>query len=117
MENNIQKKTYEVKTNEWFIEDETDEVMNIETFIDDKGGKKKRCTLSDGRIAESRKLKGKDSNMIKRITNNDVNKIQDAVTALSTKISDKDIVLEDLQELWFSDYTKLNAMAASLNFM
>lgn len=105
------------KTNEWFFEDEADTALKIETFIDDKGDKKKRTVLRDGRTAESRMLKGKDSNMIKRISGNDSSKIQDAVAAFSTRINGKDIIIEDLEDMAFSDYTKILAMAASINFI
>jgi hypothetical protein len=110
-------KFYESKCDTWFTEDETDDAMGIETFLHNDGGISKRCKLKDGRQVVCHSLKGKDSVNIKRITGGDSSKVQDAVTALSTRIDDKPIVIEDLSELWFNDYTKVQMMCSSINFL
>lgn len=111
------QKTYEQKTNVWFFENEEDEAMGIETFSYPNGGISKRCKLKDGREAVSHLLKGKDRINIKRITGGKAEMVQDAVIALSTKIDGKAIVIEDIDELWFNDLTKIQSMASTINFM
>ena len=103
--------------NIWFTEDETDEAMGIETMHYDNGGVSKKCVLKDGRIVHTWLLNGKDRVMLKRITNGDSSKVQDAIIALSTTINDKALVIEDIDELWFNDLTKIQTMASSINFM
>lgn len=111
------KKVYETKVGEWFTESEKDEAMGIETMCYENGSLCKRCTLNDGRVAVSRLLKGKDRTYLSRITGGDSTKVQDAIVAMSTKINDKDLIIEDLDELWFNDFTKIQVMASSINFM
>lgn len=108
---------YTPKAGEWFTEDEGDEAMGVETFHYENGGKSKRCTLSTGAVAISRRLKGNSRIAITRIVGKDTNKIQDAVVAVSTKIDGKDIVMEDLDNLWYDDLMKVQTMAASINFL
>lgn len=105
------------KQNEWFIESEADETMGIETFHYDNGAITKRCKLKDGRVAVCHLLKGKDRVNISRITGGDASKAQDAIVALATKINDKPIVIEDMDNMWFNDFTKVQMMATSINFM
>ena len=101
----------------WFTEDETDEAMGIETMHYANGAIVKKCKLKDGRVAQSRLLKGKDRVMLKRITGDDSSKVQDAIIALSTTINEKPLIIEDIDDLWFNDLTKIQAMASSINFM
>lgn len=103
---------------DWFYADDNEKEMGIETIEYENGGKSKRVTLSDGRVAISRRLKGKDREQIKRLAGGDgAGKMQDAVIALSTKINDKDMVMEDLDTLWYDDVTKVQTIALSINFM
>lgn len=111
------KKAAEEKKEVWFFEGEEDQVMGIETINYENGGVSKRCKLKDGREAISHLLKGKDRVMLKRITGGEASKMQDAVVALSTKIDGKAIVVEDLDEMWFNDLTKVQSMATSINFL
>jgi hypothetical protein len=111
------KKVTEKKAETWFTEDESDEALGIETMHYENGSITKRCTLSDGRIAISHRLKGKDRELIRRITGGESSKVQDAVACLSTKIDDKAIVLEDLADMWFNDATKISTMASTINFL
>lgn len=108
---------YEPKVEDWFFEHEQDEDMGIETIHYANGGISKRCKLRDGRLAVSHLLKGKDIAIVKRITGGDSSKFQSAVVALSTKINDKSIVIEDVDELWFNDASKINTMASAINFL
>lgn len=105
------------KPGEFYFENEEDKTMGIETCDYENGSKVKRCTLSDGRIAISRRLKGKDRLLIKRLIGDQKERMEDAVTALSTKIDDKEIVFEDIDNLWFNDAMAIQTMATMLNFM
>ena len=98
-------------------EDDTDKAMGILTARYTNGGITKKTTLSDGRIAECRRLKGNSRVLIQRIIGNDESKVKDALTAVCTKIDGKEIVLEDLDSLWFNDLTTVQTMALSLNFL
>ena len=100
----------------WHFTSEEDKAMGIETCLYENGGISKRCTLSDGRTAVCRRLKGKDRSLIKRICGDQKDKFEDALIAVSTKIDDKDIVMEDLDALWFDDAMTLQTMATTLNF-
>lgn len=112
------KKTVEGPKKEvWFFESETDQTFGIETFLYENGGCSKRVKLKDGKEAVCRLLKGKDRVQLNRITNGEAGKMQDAITALSTTIDGKAIVLEDLDNMWFNDYTKVQMMAGSINFL
>jgi len=123
------KKTTEVKPEEnakvypikkadgWFIEDEGDEMMGIETMHYENGSIVKRCKLRDGRQAVSRLLKGKDRVLLNRIADGKQEKYRDAVIVVSTKIDEKQMIVEDLDEFWFNDLNKIQAMATSINFM
>lgn len=101
----------------WFYEDESDETMGIKTMTYPNGSKIKMAVLSDGRTAQCRKLKGKDQMAIQRITDGDKTKLQNALASIATKIDDKPIVVEDLDELWYPDYTKIIAMSSNINFL
>lgn len=100
---------------EWFYESDTDEVLGIETIIYENGGKCKRCTLSDGRVAQARRLKAKDAIAIKRITGNEEDKYKNAVICESTTIDDKKIIIEDIDEMWHDDYIRMSSMSL-INF-
>jgi len=101
---------------EWHTANEADAAMAIETCIYENGNISKRCTLSDGKVAICHRLKGKDRTLIKRLAGDDKNKFEDALIAVSTKIDGKDIVMEDLDALWFNDAMQLQTMATTLNF-
>ena len=105
------------KQNEWYTDSAADESMSIETFNYENGAITKRCKLKDGRLAVCHLLKGKDRTNIARITGGDATKTQDAIVALATKINDKPIVIEDMDNLWFNDFTRIQMMATSINFM
>lgn len=102
--------------NAWNFASKEDEAMGIETIVYENGGVSKRCKLSDGRTAICRRLKGKDRLIIKRVCGDQKDKFEDALIAVSTKIDDKDIVMEDLDNLWFDDAMTLQTMATTLNF-
>ena len=115
MENEVNK--YAPKIEEWFFEDEADEAMGIESIQYENGSRCKRAKLSDGRLAEVRRLKGKDHLMIQRIANNESGKFQSAAAAMSAKIDGKGVVVEDLENMWYNDFTKIISMSSSINFM
>jgi hypothetical protein len=100
---------------QWQFENDTDKELGIETITYPNGARSKRCKLSDGKEVVTRMLKGKDAKDIQRLTDKDAEKFQHAIIAVSTKIDDKAIVIEELDELWYADYTKILAMA-SINF-
>ena len=100
---------------EWKSETEEDKLFGIETKRYQNGQVMKRCTLSDGRIAEARRLKGSDGREVSRLTNGEQEKYQKAIIALSVTISGEAIVIEDLDAMWLDDVTKIT-MLASINF-
>lgn len=113
----VKSNPYEEKIGEDYTASEADEAMGIKTRKYENGSITKSCVLSDGRKAVCRRLRGKDRIIIKRIIGDNKERMEDAVIAVSTKIDDKDLVLEDIDELWFNDATVLQAMALSINFM
>lgn len=104
------------KKEDWQYADKEEEILGIQTLQYENGSLVKRCTLSDGKVAKCRQLKGKDRHMINRISAGERDKVQDAVIALSTQIDGKDIIIETLDDLKFVDYTKVSSMATTLNF-
>lgn len=115
-----ENQVYPEQKNTWYFDDKADKAMGIETYRYDNESISKRCTLSDGRKAVCRRLKGKDRHLINRLVENSTDKggtYKDAVTAVSTKIDDKDIVIEDLDSLWFNDLINIQTMASTLNFI
>lgn len=113
--NDLAKQEYEIKV--WYYESTDDEAMGIMTMRYENGSIVKRTTLKDGRVAICRQLRGVDRHIVNRVSGGDPKKQADAVTALSTKIDDKDIVIEDLDLLLYSDVQKIAVMSAMLNFM
>ncbi len=108
----------EIKTNEpqWATESESDRLFEIETKRYENGQILKRCKLSDGRVAESRRLKGNDGRQIKRLTDGKEEEYQSAVVVMCVTIDGKKVTIEEIQDLWLDDYTKL-IMLASANFL
>jgi hypothetical protein len=112
----VKKKTYPYPTQQGYTyENEEDEQLGIETARYDNGGVTKRKTLSDGRVATCRRLKGKDTIAIQRLIGGNAEKYQAAVTAQCTKIDEQELQIEDLEEMWMDDATAINLMA-SINF-
>lgn len=111
-----ENEAYPEQKNTWYFDSKTDEAMGVETYRYDNGGISKRCKLSDGRTAVAHRLKGKDRLIVKRACGNDKEKYEDALTAVCTKIDDKGMVMEDLDNMWFDDAMTLQTMAQQLNF-
>lgn len=111
------EKENETKPEVWVFEDADEETIGIETCHYPNGGKSKRYKLSDGREAISHKLKGKDSVAVSRMAGGDKDKYQAAVAATCTKVDGKPLVIEDLMEMYFNDFTKITNVASSLNFL
>lgn len=109
-----QKRTTPEKS-EWVFENEKDDLFKVETKRYDNGQVMKRCTLSDGRVAISRKLKGSDLKEVRRLTGGDSEKYQNAIVAKCVTLDDKPITIEEIDDLWMDDATKI-VMMASINF-
>lgn len=103
------------KEPKWFYEDDTDKELGIETLVSDGGNKSKRCTLTDGRIAVVQRLKARDLKMIRRQMGGEADKFQEAVIAASVTINNEKVIIEEMDDIWMDDYTKILAMA-SINF-
>lgn len=99
----------------WVFESEEDKLLGIETWQGATGEKEKRVSLSDGRTAVARRLKGKDAHFVQRHTDGNPEKFQDAIMALCITIDGEKIIMEELEEMWYDDFTKLQAIAA-INF-
>lgn len=100
---------------EWKFENDDDKQFGIQTWEGPKGEKQKRAKLSDGRIAIVKMLKGKDVKDVQRQTGGNTDKFQSAVLAMSLTVDDQKMVIEEIEELWFGDFTKLMTMA-TINF-
>lgn len=101
--------------NEWIFENETDKELGIETCHYENGQVCKRARLSDGRLAQSRKLKGADAKEINRIVSGNSEKYQLAIAAKCLMVDDKPVTVEDIEELWMDDYNTVMVLAA-VNF-
>jgi hypothetical protein len=105
----------ETNTPEWKIENDDDKTFGIETKRYPNGQIMKRCKLSDGRIAEAKRLKGSDAKEVSRLTGGEAEGYQDAIIAKCLTIDGKAIVPEDVQDMWMDDRTKVTMLAA-INF-
>jgi len=101
---------------EHVFEDANDEAMGIETISYPNGGKSKRVVLSDGRIAITRRVKGKDMIEAGKLAGQSVEKVNAAVAAVATKIDDQPLILDDLLNMWGMDFALISAMSNNLNF-
>lgn len=101
--------------NEWIFENETDKELGIETCHYENGQVCKRARLSDGRWAESRKLKGSDAKEINRIVAGVSERYQLAIAAKCLKLDDKPVTVEDIEDMWMDDYNTVMVLAA-VNF-
>lgn len=99
----------------WEFASEEDQVLGIETCRYENGQTLKRVKLSDGRIAIARRMKGKDAKFINRKTGGDTEKFQNAMASECVEIDGKKLTPEELDELWYEDYTNIMSIA-SVNF-
>lgn len=99
------------------FENEGDEVLGIQTKTYPNGNKVKQITLSDGRIATVRTLFGRDNVEITRRLDGKEEKYENALMSVAVKIDDKDLVIEDLDDIPFKDYNKIKIANSRLNFV
>lgn len=104
------------QTEKFIFENEDDKTLGIETANYDNGGKVKRITLSTGEIALVRKLKGSDMRQVDMITGTKRENALPALMAVATKINDRPIVMEELDNFWAPDYNKIKMAVTELNF-
>jgi hypothetical protein len=104
------------ETEKFIYEDEADKEMGVETASYENGGKVKRVTLSDGRVALVRRLKGRDMKQVEILTGNARENALPALMAVSTKVADRQLTLEEIEDLWAPDYNKLRLANVALNF-
>jgi len=112
-------KTYPTPPNSdgFFFEDETNEVMAIESQTYENGKEVRRVTLSDKRVAIVRQLTGKEMGTdVTRLIGKDQDNYQYAMVAVSTKIDDKGLTIEDVMEMLGKDYIKLQVANSQVNF-
>lgn len=112
------KEIKEVKQDEkeqWYFADEEDKASGIETIEYPNGGKSKRATLSGGKVAVMRRLKGFESVNAGKIAGEE-SKVYPAMIAVATKFDGVEILMEDVLNFWTNDYIKLQLMNQKLNF-
>ena len=105
-----------VGTLDWYSESENDLALSIETKKYSNGNLVKRCFLSDGRVAICRELTGADCVESDKISQSKQELVYSAMMALSAKIDDKPVVLEDLLQMKAKDFNRIKIMTVTLNF-
>lgn len=103
-------------TPDHFYESAVDEEMGIETITYPNGGKSKRAVLSDGRVAITRRIKGKDMIEAGKLANGAQEKVRSAMASVATKIDGMPLFHDDLLNMWSNDFSVINAMSNDLNF-
>jgi len=73
-------------------------------------------TLSDGRVAEIRKGKGRDAMKAQRVSGTDISKFFPALMAELVTIGGQPMVMEDFEELDLQDFLTLQGELAGANF-
>ena len=104
----------------WYYENEGQKALGIETR-DDDGSIFKRVSLSGGRTAVLRELTGKEMKIAGKIAGRDQDKVEYAMVALASSITDKDgntvkVVAEDLDNWKARDINRLVAANNDINF-
>jgi len=105
----------------WFIENEGQAALNIESHVSESGDMLKRVKLSGGRTAIVRELTGKENNSAVKIAGKKQDLLLPAMIAIATKIIDKDgneikFVAEDLDGWKAKDVNRLSTACSQLNF-
>jgi len=72
--------------------------------------------LSDGRSCKVIALKGRDMVQAQRVADGDQAKIMFALTAMATTIDEKQIVVEELEDMSLSDALKIQNAFGEINF-
>lgn len=104
--------------NGYFFNSEEEFSLDIKTKEYPNGSQIKEVVLPKSKkVAVIRELKAKDSEKIAAICGDDSAKYQKAVITLATKIDNASVVIEEIDEMSLSDYTRLQAANAFINFM
>ena len=121
MENNTEvdeTKIYPLATSDGFYyDDNTNESMGIESQKYENGKEVRRVSLSNGLKAIVRQLTGNEiGKEVVRITGKNQDDYQFAMVAVSTKIDDRGMTIEDVKEMLGKDYLKLQVANSQINF-
>lgn len=123
MNNDAQKAaeaaTYPKPTSDgFFFDDEPDELLGIESKTYENGHEVRRVKLSNGESAIVRELSGKEIGIdVKRLSENNQEKAQFAMIALSTTINGRAITMEEVMEMRGKDFSKLRVAMGKINFL
>lgn len=100
----------------FFIESDSDNVMNIYTKLYENGNKVKKVTLSTGKVAIVRELLGEETKNITRFMDKDPERYQMAGITVATKVDDQLQPIEFYEKMKMRDFNKLLSMYQDLNF-
>lgn len=122
--NGIKSRNYPTAANAegFFFQDHDEYEMGVETKEYESGSRIKRFKLSDGTECITRKLRGRDSvDAQEKAGKNKKGEMNQArymliCAAKATKFNDKELLPEELENLWLSDFNKVTAVNAFLNF-
>ncbi len=106
-------------SNGFYFEDENEELLNIKTKEYDNGNLIKQVELKKGKIAIVRELDRKESKKAYEIAGEwkeDKDRLATALIAVSTKIDDKEILMEDVLLFKAKEFNRLSIATQSLNF-
>ncbi len=106
-------------SNGFYFEDENEELLNIKTKEYDNGNLIKQVELKKGKIAIVRELDRKESKKAYEIAGEwkeDKDRLAAALIAVSTKIDDKEILMEDVLLFKAKEFNRLSIATQSLNF-
>lgn len=110
----------EVFSKPFHFEDESDEVMGIETAVYPNGNMIKRFKISDGRTVIARELLGSDSVQIDKIIMAEKGNREDlymnALFHYAVKVDGKMIPVEDFGKMKMKDYNRIKVAVQSINF-
>lgn len=101
----------------FYFETENEEIMGIQTKEYENGNLVKKVPLRKGKFATVRELDRKELRKVYEIAGgNDKDRLVSALIAMSTKIDDQELIMEDVLEYKAKDYSRLSLAAQALNF-
>lgn len=114
-----EKKVYPTPPDQdgFYFETENEEVMEIQTKEYENGNLIKKVPLRKGRFAIVRELDRKELKKVYEIAGgNDKDRLSASLIAMSAKIDDQELIMEEVLEYKAKDYSRLSMAAQALNF-
>ena len=118
---NTQETSYPTKldNNGYFLENLQAELMQTYTKENEDGTIVKKVILKNGKVGIVRELDRSEMKKALQISgdiNNDNDKYLAALISVSTKIDDKEIIMEDILNYKAKDFIRLSYAVQSINF-